>query len=287
MIRNCFQEPGLALRHHRTELCLAAWTILLLSTLQISAQVIRDVEYAAPDGRSLKLDVNVPAGSGPFPIAIIVHGGGNKGDKQSFVTPLFGPLSAASFTWFTIDFRPSSAGFAAAIADVDQAIRWIKLNAAKYKGDPRRVALIGESSGGILALVTAGRATQETRVNAVVAFYTPADLSYIVRDGNVPKLVRDYWGISPDQDLAAWQKEWSPISYARRGMSPVLLIHGSADTKVPFANSLKLEKALKEAGVPCELIAIKDGDHGMGSWETVDSSYKNKMIVWLKKLFRH
>src|SRR5579859_6833395 len=218
---------------------LVLWMILLAGRLPALAQIIHDVEYARPDNASLKLDVAVPEGAGPFPIAILIHGGGNKGDKQSYVTPLFSPLTAASFTWFTIDYRPASAGYGAAIADVEQAIRWIKANAAKYKGDKRRVVLIGESSGGILALVAAGRAIEDTRVNAVVAFYTPADLSYLMRDGKIPQVGRDYWGIKKDEDLAVWRQKWSPISYAKPGMPPVLLIHGTADPKVPFDNSLR------------------------------------------------
>jgi acetyl esterase len=265
---------------------LAGWTVLVLIPVPVYAQEMRNVEYAAPEGTSLKLDVHVPEGKGPFPIAILIHGGGNKGDKQTYVTPLFSPLSAASFTWFTIDYRPAKAGYAASIADVDHAIRWVKANAAKYKGDKRRVALIGESSGGILALVAAGQATEATKVNAVVAFYTPADLSYVVRDGNIPPVVRDFWGIRKDENLADWKRDWSPITYARAGMSPVLLIHGTADPKVPFENSRRLQMAWKEAGIAAELIPIKDGDHGMASWENVDASYKHKMIDWLKKTLR-
>jgi alpha-L-fucosidase 2 len=156
----------------------------------------------------------------------------------------------------------------------------VKANAAKYKGDPRRVALIGESSGGILALLAAGRATDDAAVQAVVAFYTPADLSYIVRDGDVPPMVREYWGIGADEELTAWQREWSPSTYARR-MPPVLLIHGTADTKVPFDNALRLEKALQAAKVPVEVISIKDGDHGMGSWA---SGYQEAMGSWLRRV---
>lgn len=265
---------------------LVVWAILALGPCQVCAQEIQNVEYAAPEGISLKLDVHVPEGEGPFPIAILVHGGGNKGDKRSYVAPLFAPLSAASFTWFTIDYRPAKAGYPASIADVEQAIRWVKANAAKYKGDERRVALIGESSGGILALVAAGRAAADIKVDAVVAFYTPADLSYVVRDGNIPQVVRDYWGIRKDEDLAAWRREWSPITYARPGMPPVLLVHGTADPKVPLENSLRLKKAFKEAGVACELVAVGGGDHGMGSWEKVNPGYKEKVIAWLRKTLR-
>ena len=49
----------------------------------VSAELLRDIEYARPDGERLLLDVNVPEGTGPFPIAILVHGGGwSRGDKS-------------------------------------------------------------------------------------------------------------------------------------------------------------------------------------------------------------
>lgn len=261
---------------------LVVWTMLAITSLPVSAQTFHDVEYASREGVSLKLDVHVPEGKGIFPIAIIIHGGGNKGDKQSYVKPLFSPLSKASFSWFTIDYRPAKAGYAASVADVEQAIRWIKDNAAKYKGDRRRIALIGESAGGILALVVAGRAKAATKVQAVVAFYTPVDLGYVVADGNISQAVRDYWGIKKDEDLAAWHRQWSPTTYAR-SMPPVLLIHGTADPKVPFENSLRLQRAYRQAGVPSELIEVEGGDHGMESWEKVETSYKEKMISWLNR----
>jgi acetyl esterase/lipase len=55
---------------------------------------------------SLTLDAHVPDGAGPFPTVIIVHGGGFiAGNKQTYVPPLFEPLSKGGFTWFTINYR--------------------------------------------------------------------------------------------------------------------------------------------------------------------------------------
>ncbi|HEX2854862.1 MAG TPA: alpha/beta hydrolase [Opitutaceae bacterium] len=251
--------------------------------LRASAGVTSDVEYLKRESGSLKLDVSVPDGDGPFPIAILLHGGGNNGNKQSYVTPLFSPLSTANFTWFTLDFRPVKEGIAAGVADIEAAIRWIKANAATYRGDPRRLALIGESTGGIFACVVAGRAEPGATVDAVVAFYTPADLEYIMPKGRMGPRSREYWGVKESDDLAALMREGSPISYAKPGMPQVLLIHGSADPKVPHANSVRLERAFKAVGVPCELITVEGGDHGMGSWETVDPTYKQRMVTWLQK----
>lgn len=89
-----------------------------------------------------------------------------------------------------------------------------------------------------------------------------------------------------NENLTSWQQEWSPTTYAKAGFPPVLLINGAADSKVPLENSLRLEKAFKQAGVISELIEIKSGDYGLESWEKVDLSYKRKMINWLKKTLR-
>lgn len=66
----------------------------------------QDIEFAKAGGVSLTLDAFVPEGSGPFATCILVHGGGfTKGDKHSFITPLFEPLARAGFTWFAINCR--------------------------------------------------------------------------------------------------------------------------------------------------------------------------------------
>ena len=59
-----------------------------------------DVEFAKVGDVSLTLDAFVPEGAGPFPTCILVHGGGFvRGDKQSYIKPLFEPLSKAGFAW--------------------------------------------------------------------------------------------------------------------------------------------------------------------------------------------
>ena len=115
------------------------------------AESRKDVEFARPGGFSLTLDAWVPDGEGPFPTVIVVHGGGfTGGDTQTYVKPLFDPLTKAGFTWFTINYRLAPQfPFPAAIEDVEAAIRWVKKNAPGYKADPRRIAIVGRSFGGL------------------------------------------------------------------------------------------------------------------------------------------
>src|SRR4051812_21468440 len=77
-----------------------------------------DIEFAKVDGASLTLDAFVPEGPGPFRSCVLVHGGGFvRGDKQTYIKPLFAPLSSARFAWFTINYRLAPAHRWPACAD--------------------------------------------------------------------------------------------------------------------------------------------------------------------------
>src|SRR5437763_16800161 len=66
----------------------------------------KDVEFGRPGGKALLLDLHVPDGPGPFPAAILVHGGGfDEGSRSTNVKPLFQPLADAGYAWFSIDYR--------------------------------------------------------------------------------------------------------------------------------------------------------------------------------------
>ena len=147
---------------------------LMLAPLALAVEQ-NDVEFARPGGVSMTLDLRVPDGKGRFPAAIIVHGGSfSHGNKRTYVTPLFDVLSNAGFAWFTINYRLApDYQFPAAVNDVESAIIWVKSNAAKYRVDPKRIALIGESAGGYLVGYAGVRADRVARVAAVVDFYGP------------------------------------------------------------------------------------------------------------------
>src|SRR6266852_2283702 len=66
----------------------------------------KDVEFGRPGGKPLLLDLHVPDGPGPFPAAILVHGGGfDEGSKSTNVRPLFDALANAGVAWVSIDYR--------------------------------------------------------------------------------------------------------------------------------------------------------------------------------------
>ena len=107
-----------------------------MSILGLSAAPLdqKGVEYAKPDGHSLLLDLHIPDGPGPFPAAILVHGGGfDGGSRATNMAPTFQPLADAGFAWFSIDYRMAPEfRFPQAKEDMDAAIKWVKANAKKY-----------------------------------------------------------------------------------------------------------------------------------------------------------
>lgn len=130
-----------------------------------------DVSYAKVGGQTLTLDVYLPAGAGPFPACILVHGGGFKsGNKRTSIYPLFAPLRDAGLVCFSIDYRLAPTNrWPAGLEDVDTAIRWMKGHTAEYKVDSRRIALIGDSSGGHYVSFVGARGRES--VKAVVPVY--------------------------------------------------------------------------------------------------------------------
>ena len=110
-----------------------------------------------------------------------------------------------------------------------------------------------------------------TRVKAVAVFFPPTDFLDFggkmldSRDELYGRLLR---GAAKPQaeDAAQLLKQISPAHLVTRGAPPFLLIHGDADPVVPLQQSERMLAALKEAGVPAELIVKKGGGH---PWFTI------------------
>lgn len=261
--------------------------LFLLGT-NLFAELRKDIEYGRVEGVSLKLDAFVPEGPGPFPTAILVHGGGwEGGDKQTYITYIFEPLSQAGFTWFSIDYRLAPKHpFPAAVDDVQRAIRFVKENAKQYKVDPDRIALIGESAGGHLVSYVGARHNPRTAVHAVVSFYGIQDfVSFTAHHGGTQKNMSQFLEVERlKYDTVAKLIGASPIAFVNAGMPPFLFIHGTGDKSVPFQQSVDMCDAMKAKGGTCEIIPV-EGVHGMDHWEPDPNLhvYKQQMVDWLKK----
>lgn len=261
----------------------------VLACSPLGAELRTDIEFAQAGGVSLTLDAYVPEGKGPFPTVILVHGGGfTKGDKTSYIKPLFDPLSKAGYAWFTINYRLAPQHrWPACLEDVETAIRWVRAHAAEYKVAVHRIALVGESAGGHLVSMAGIRSQGDTAVAAVVPYYAPHDLEYrAVQRKDVGEGLASLFGISREvnEENRKVLREGSPHLKLTGGLPPYLLIHGDQDTTVPYEQSTRFQEATRKLGNVCDLITIPGGAHGMGGWQkTSGADYATRMIDWLNK----
>ena len=78
--------------------------LLLIALPACASTVTNEIQFASRPSGPLTLDASIPDGTGPFATVLIVHGGGFfRGNKTTYVTPIFQPLTSAGMAWFTID----------------------------------------------------------------------------------------------------------------------------------------------------------------------------------------
>ena len=118
---------------------------------------IEDIEYLRHGNRAMKLRLFRPAGAGPFPVIVDLHGGAwTKGDLNE-CTERAEHLAKAGLAVAALDFRHAADGYPTSLQDISYAIRWLKTEAANLKLDAGRVGITGQSSGGHLAMLAAMR----------------------------------------------------------------------------------------------------------------------------------
>lgn len=233
----------------------------LRRALPASVKVERDIVYARYGPREVKLDLYLPKEptTQKIPCIVVVHGGGwRSGDKTRFAH-IAGALAAQGFAAACIGYRLlPEVEFPAPVLDCKAAVRWVRANAARHGLDPERIGAIGGSAGGHLVAMLGtsdavatlegdgGNPGVSSRVHAVVAMATPADLT---RMGDRQNL---------GADLA---KLISPVTHVTKNSAPVLLLHGTKDTLVPMTQSELLLEKYRQAGAKAELVKIEDGVH--------------------------
>jgi acetyl esterase/lipase len=159
----------------------------------------------------------------------------------------------------------------AAVEDCLCALRWVIRNAKQYGFDITKLVVSGGSAGGHLALTTAMipasagmdrqcPGTEELKVAAVVDWYGITDVVDLLEGANMKTYAVQWLGSMPNRTDVA--KRVSPLTYVRSGLPPVISIQGDADPTVPYSHSVRLQEALKKAGVDGELVTIPGGRHG-------------------------
>jgi acetyl esterase/lipase len=233
-----------------------------------------NVVYKVANGYEAKLDVYFPrkADSGPRPTVVYIHGGGwTGGSKETSIFNLL-PYLEKGFNAVNVEYRLARNSLApAAVEDCRCALRWVIRNAERYQIDTSKLVVTGHSAGGHLSLMTgildpaAGLdnecpGDEVLKVAAVVNFYGITDVADLLQGPHMQRYAVTWLGGMLDRQAVA--KRASPLTYVRRGLPPILTIHGDADTVVPYVHATRLHKALDKAGVTNELLTIPGAGHG-------------------------
>jgi acetyl esterase len=206
--------------------------------------------------------IYTPDGPGPFPVVVYFHGGGWViADKQVYDGGARGIAKEANAVVVSVDYRRApEAKFPAAWDDALASYKWALANAAQHKGDPKRVALAGESAGGNLALATAIAARDGglQAPAAVLAVYPVTQTSL-----NTESYIENAIAKPLNRPMVKWfvdkttrspadlkDKRLQLIDAKLEGLPPVTIINARID---PLrSDGSKMEDALKKANVSVE-----------------------------------
>jgi len=257
------------------------------------------ITYAATAGyRPLQLDLWVPESSTPPPLVVWIHGGGWMiGDRRYLPetlrpNQLFDALLDAGLAVATIDYRLAlEAPFPAQLHDAKAAIRYLRAHADELGIDTGRVGVWGESAGGHLAALVGltghrddleggiGVVGESSAVDVVVDWYGVADFTTMPRMTPPPHIAAKLEAAmhTPPEDTLvaglddAARADASPITHVTPQAPPFLLVHGTADWLVPYAQSEQLHEALTHDGVDCRLEPVEGAQHIFDGHDDIDA----------------
>jgi acetyl esterase/lipase len=235
-----------------------------------TADTFETAVYSRPGQVELGLDVFRPPAAGRGAAVLVFHGGGWRVGSREFVHARTAALAAQGFTAIAVQYRLLDvAPWPAPLADAAAALAWVRDNAARLEIDPAKVAVQGHSAGGHIALLS-GTFSKEERPAAVIAYYPAIGFypapppagpagppSFAVDElGRVPG-----WMLFPPHATQADLDAASPIAQVNPGFPPTALLHGTADSAIPFRASVNLHRRLTELGVPSDLHLYAGRNH--------------------------
>jgi acetyl esterase/lipase len=230
----------------------------------------RDITVTGAAGE-LPARIYAPVGAGPYPVVVYFHGGGwVTGNKDSYDDGARGIAYYAKAVVVSVDYRLAPENqFPAAWDDALAAYRWVLKHAPEIQGDPQRVALAGENSGGTLALATAIAARD-------AGLSMPAHVLAIYPITQTSLTTESYVENATAPPLNRATVEWMLGRVARTAedlRDPRLQLINADLSKLPAVTLItahidalrsdgeKMADALRRAGVPVELRDFEGTTH--------------------------
>ena len=237
---------------------------------------VEDFAFTGADGTALDAVLIRPpdAPDEPAPTVVLVHGGpyGRSG-RNAHCHPLdWGQLLAtAGYAVLMPNYRGGYGhgnAFATAARGGMGTVEWDDVmaatDAAVERGiaDPDRLGIGGWSQGGFL---TAWAVTQTDRFAAAVMGAGVSDWNLMAETSDLPTFEAAIGGSVPwDGPGPHHAAVGSPISYASRRTTPLLILHGEKDARVPHSQAVAFHRAVRDQDAPVELVTYPREPHGIG-----------------------
>ena len=245
---------------------------LVLTDLAFGIQgtdvIVDEHVYDAADSDDLTLDLYRPAfAQGSLPVVIMIHGGGWTGGDKRELPDLNRYLASRGYVVASIGYRLAPRWtFPAPQEDLTAAIRYVKDLAVTHSLDPERIALIGRSAGGQIALLAA-YSSGDPAIRGVVSFYGPTALRWgynnPAKEGIIDssELLELYLGGPPETHAPQYDAA-EPSRFVSASAPPTLLIYGLRDEHVSPFHAEFVSAPLMEAGVPHFVLQMPWAAHG-------------------------
>ena len=229
---------------------------------------VTEVEYRRTKaGRQLMARIYQPAGPGPFPTVLDLHGGAWNAKDRKAEEPMDRAIAESGVLVVAIDMTLApEAPYPACIQDANYAVRWLKTKAASWNGDSSKIGIYGSSSGGHVAELLAMR-PRDQRYNAIPLAGAPnvdASIAFVAmrspisntfaRFQNAENLKRDPMVKNNTMFFVPWESihESNPQEILERHETitkvPFLIMQGALDDNMLPAAQEKFAQTYKAAG---------------------------------------
>jgi dipeptidyl aminopeptidase/acylaminoacyl peptidase len=248
----------------------------------------RDVlRWTAPDGLEIEGLLTLPRGDGPFPLVVDVHGGPIGNVDDGFPHTIDALLLSRAFAILEPNPRGSTGrgqGFARHVVgdmgglDVDDVLAGVDAAVGAGHADPERLVLTGGSYGGFMA---AWIPTRDGRFKASVSVSPVTDWWSERFDSSLGAWVAGFLGGEP-HDRAEEYSGRSPVLHAATVTTPVLLTAGRRDRATPVGQAVEFYRALREHGVPAEVVVYPLEGHGVSELPAV-LDLATRAVGWFER----
>jgi dipeptidyl aminopeptidase/acylaminoacyl peptidase len=248
---------------------------------------VRVVKWTSKDGVALEGIATFPAGyeeGKRYPFVVLPHGGPEASDalRLGFFSRM---IAGLGYVVLQPEYRGSTgygSDFLQAIYQHfgDRAYRDVEsatdFAIAQGWADENRLAMFGWSAGGFM---TSWTVTQTGRYRAAIEGAGITDWGSFIYTSDVPQI--DYDARWPEKDPAAFA-QFSAMSYVDRVTTPLLVLHGLSDQRVPAYQGREFFEALAAHGKTTRMVAYPGSGHFPSRWEQIRDVFR-EVAEWLKK----